>query len=226
MKQQLIVVTGAAGIAGRATASELRAAGFRVVGIDLAANESECGGMHDFLGGVDLTDEDGARGAFNQICDTHGPIRGLANIAGGFAWETISDGTTATWNRMWSMNVMTCFHATRSALPHFSNQGGAIVNVSAAATAKAGTGMAAYAASKSGVSRLTESLAEELGPRSIRANAVLPTILDTPDNRRAMPEEDPTRWVRPSEFAKAIVYLISDDALAINGALLPIAGRL
>src|SRR3546814_9275584 len=116
-----------------------------------------------------------------------GSSRGLVNVVGGFAWETIADVSVATWDRLYLLNVRTTLNATRAALPQFAN-GGAIVNIGAGAADRAAAGMGAYAASKAGVARLTEALAAELRDRRIRVNAVLPSVIDTPANRADMPD--------------------------------------
>src|SRR5207245_7870540 len=113
-------------------------------------------------------------------------LHALVNIAGGFAWEEVESGTVDTWERLFKLNVITALNASKAALPLLLVNGGAIVNVSAAASTKADAGLGAYAASKSGVSRLTESLAAELKDRGVRVNAVLPSIIDTPMNRANM----------------------------------------
>ena len=116
--------------------------------------------------------------------------------------------------------------ASKAAIPHLSAAGGGrIVNISAASSVKAGAGMGAYAASKSGVARLTEALAEELKDRAITVNAVLPSIIATAANRADMPKADFTRWVRPAELADVIIFLLSDRSSAVTGALLPVVGR-
>ena len=112
--------------------------------------------------------------------------------------------------------------ASREVLKHIGN-GGAIVNVGAAAAANPAIGMAPYAASKAGVMALTKSLAEELRERSIRVNAILPTIIDTPANRRDMPDADPSGWVKPEAIAKVVAFLLSDDAAPITGAGIPLS---
>jgi NAD(P)-dependent dehydrogenase (short-subunit alcohol dehydrogenase family) len=110
-------------------------------------------------------------------------------------------------------------------LPHLPAQQGRIINVGAAATAKAGAGMGAYTASKAGVAKLTEALAEELKDQAVTVNAVLPSIIDTPANRADMPSADFTRWVAPAALADVILFLASDAARAITGALIPVSGR-
>jgi NAD(P)-dependent dehydrogenase (short-subunit alcohol dehydrogenase family) len=153
-----------------------------------------------------------------------GSIDALLNIAGGFAWERLDGGDAATWDRMYALNLKTALNATKAALPHLVASNGAIVNVGAAGALKAGAGMGAYAASKSGVHRLTESLADELKGR-VRVNAVLPSILDTPQNRKDMPKADFSAWVQPDDLAKVMLFLASEDARAITGALVPVTGR-
>jgi len=122
------------------------------------------------------------------------------------------------------MNVLTAAAASKAALPHLASGGGAIVNVGANGAVKAAAGMGPYAASKAGVHRLTESLAEEWKGK-VRVNAILPSILDTPANRADMPKADPSDWVSPAEAAAVILFLASDAASAVTGALLPVTGR-
>ncbi|MBC2650139.1 SDR family oxidoreductase [Novosphingobium aerophilum] len=214
-----IVVTGAAGFLGSVVARELAAAGHAVVGIDLAPQAADFPGT--FLGGIDLTDAAATTAAFAAPA-LAGGIAGLASIAGGFRWETVMDGSPDSWDFLYRINVRTALNAARAAVPLLD--GGAIVNVGAAATLKAGMGMGAYTASKSGVARLTEALAEELKGR-VRVNAVLPSILDTPANRADMGEADAAKWVRPAELAAVVAFLLSDAASAVTGACIPVTGR-
>jgi NAD(P)-dependent dehydrogenase (short-subunit alcohol dehydrogenase family) len=140
--------------------------------------------------------------------------------------ETIEKGSVDTWDRLYAINVRTALIASQAALPHLVARGrGSIVYVGAHAAGQAGLGMGAYAASKSGVARLTEAMAEEFKDRGITVNAVLPSILDTPANRSEMPGADPARWVSPEALAQVIAFLLSDAAAPINGALIPVKGR-
>src|SRR5690606_5827165 len=176
------------------------------------------------LGGVDLTNSEGAQTAMDRVRAELGAIDALLNIAGGFVWSKLEDSDSALWRRMFALNLETTVNATRAALPHLMESGGAIVNVGAAGALKAAAGMGAYAASKAGVHKLTESLAEEMKGK-VRVNAVLPSILDTPQNRKDMPDADPSRWVQPDELARVMLFLASEAASAVTGALLPVAGR-
>jgi len=126
---------------------------------------------------------------------------------------------------MYALNVLTALNASRAALPHLAvSSAGRIVNIGAMGALQAGSGMGAYAASKAGVHRLTEALAAEWKGR-ITVNAVLPSIIDTPANRASMPRADFAKWVSPQELAEMILFLVSDSASAITGALVPVSGR-
>lgn len=216
-----IVVTGAAGVLGRAVIELLHDRGADTIGVDLASSSDLPG---HFIAGTDLTLPQGANRAMAEIAKG-GPIAGLVNIAGGFAWETLDDGSAETWERMYRLNVATAVNASRAALDLLRDGGGAIVNVGAAATLKAGAGMGAYTAAKSGVARLTEALAEEMKDSAVRVNAVLPSIIDTPANRADMGEDNADRWVRPAELAEVIAFLLSPAASAVTGACIPVTGR-
>ena len=177
------------------------------------------------LGGVDLSDAAQAKKAIDAVAAHFGRLDALINIAGGFAFETVAEGDPKTWQRMYALNVLTALNASRSAIPHLAASGaGRIVNVGAMGALQAGSGMGAYAASKAGVHRLTEALAAEWKGR-ITVNAVLPSTIDTPANRASMPRADFGKWVTPQELADVILFLASDAASAVTGALLPVSGR-
>jgi NAD(P)-dependent dehydrogenase (short-subunit alcohol dehydrogenase family) len=220
-----IVVTGGVGTLGRAVGAVLAEQGARVVLLDRAPAQ-DVPGMVAVIGGVDLTDSEATRSALAQARDQLNGLDGLVNVAGGFRWETLEAGSLESWDALYAMNLRSTVVACREALPHLLRAPAAgIVNVGALAAQKAGAGMGAYAASKAGVARLTEALAEELKDRGVRVNAVLPSILDTPTNRADMPDADATRWVPPRSLAAVIAFLLSDDASAVTGACIPVAGR-
>jgi NAD(P)-dependent dehydrogenase (short-subunit alcohol dehydrogenase family) len=225
MTRQVIAVTGASGALGKVVADIAAARGARVAGIDHAPSQDPATASRIELGGVDLTDALQAKAAIDTAAAHFGQLDALINIAGGFAYETIAEGDPRTWQRMYALNVTTALNAARAAIPHLTaSSAGRIVNVGAMGALQAGAGMGAYAASKAGVHRLTEALAAEWKGR-ITINAVLPSTIDTAANRASMPNADFAKWVTPQELAEVILFLASDAASAITGALIPVVGR-
>jgi NAD(P)-dependent dehydrogenase (short-subunit alcohol dehydrogenase family) len=211
------MVTGAFGTLGRAVVQAAAAAGAQVVRIDLAPAGDDAGGLA--LGGIDITDPAAAADAVAAAVGRFGGVDVLVNVAGGFVWQTLDDGGPETWARMYAINVTTAVTMTKAALPHLLARPGArIVNIGAGAAGRAAAGMGAYAAAKSAIARLTESLAEELQGHDITVNAVLPSIIDTPANRADMPDADTSAWVKPAALAAVILFLASPAARAISGA--------
>ncbi len=218
-----IIVTGGFGVLGHAVAEAFAKQGDKVARVDFAASPAVAlAGALD-IGGVNLTDADATQTALDQIAAAHGGIDVLVNVAGGFTWETLEEGSLDSWARMQAMNLMTNATITKLALPALkAGDHGRIVNIGAGAAIKAGMGMGAYTASKSGVHRLTEALAEELGGTGVTVNAILPSIIDTPTNRKDMPDADTSQWVTPEAVADVILFLASDAARGVTGALIPV----
>ena len=218
-----IIVTGGFGILGQVVAQAFAAAGEKVARIDFAPEPRDIiSGALD-LGGVDLTDAAATAAALDKVVAAQGGIDVLVNVAGGFAWEKLDGGSTATWAKMQAMNLTSNLTITQLALPHLAKGGqGCIVNIGAGAAIKAGAGMGAYAASKSAVHRLTEALAEEVTGQGVTVNAILPSTIDTPTNRADMPDADFSTWVQPASIANVILFLASPAARAITGALIPV----
>jgi NAD(P)-dependent dehydrogenase (short-subunit alcohol dehydrogenase family) len=228
---RVVVVTGAFGALGSAVARAFATRGARVALLDVAPQpappmRAEFGNGHLLLGGVDLSEMEDTRKAMAAVAMRFGGIDVLVNVAGGFRWQTLADGEVETWDQLYSMNLRTAVVSCKAALPALIERGrGRIVNVGAGAAARAAAGMGPYAASKSGVQRLTESLSEEVKDRGITVNAILPGTIDTPRNRADMPEADFTRWVSPAAIAAVIVFLASDAAEAVTGTAIPVFGR-
>lgn len=219
-----VIVTGGFGVLGQAVSEAFGEAGDKVSRVDFAAQASKTLDGVLEIGGIDLTDERATQEAINQVVTAYGGLDVLVNVAGGFTWELVEGGSIATFSKMHAMNLVTNATITQIALPQLKRSpAGRIVNIGAGGAVNAGMGMAAYAASKSGVHRLTEALAAELAGTSVTVNAVLPSIIDTPTNRADMPDADTSTWVTPAAVAKVIVLLASADAGAVSGALIPVS---
>lgn len=222
MNRRCVIVTGAFGVLGTAVADEFEQDGYAVARVDFASAPPDLKGLA--IGETDLTDITQAQRALDTVCSELDAPSVLVNIAGGFVWETLEDGGPRTWERMFRINALTAVTMCKVALPVMRNQSGAaIINIGANAAAQADAGMGAYAASKAAVARLTESLAAESADADLTVNAVLPTIIDTPTNRKDMPDADFSEWVQPRDIAKVVQFLASDAARCINGASIPVA---
>jgi NAD(P)-dependent dehydrogenase (short-subunit alcohol dehydrogenase family) len=225
MQGKIIIVTGASGALGRVVAETALARGGRVAGVDHAKSQIADTPDRMELGGVDLSDAVQAKQAIDAVAAHFGRLDVLINIAGAFSFETIAEGDPKTWQRLYTINVLTALNAARAAIPHLvKSSAGRIVNIGAMGALQAGAGMGPYAASKAGVHRLTEALAAELKGK-VTVNAVLPSTIDTPANRADMPKADFTKWVTAEELANVILFLADDAASAVTGALLPVSGR-
>lgn len=230
---QVVMITGAAGQLGRAVAAAFGAQGARLVLLDReravleAAYGAElCEPQDTLLMPCDLLDAPAVAGAVEEALRGFGRIDVLCNIAGGFRMgEAVHETSDDTWDFLHDINARTVLNAARAVVPCMLRQGaGCVVNVGAYAALRGMAQMGAYTASKSTVIRLTEAMSAELREQGIRVNCVLPSILDTPDNRAAMPGADPARWVAPAALADVIVFLASDAARAVHGAALPVTG--
>lgn len=232
-KDAVVLVTGAAGNVGRAVVARLAAGGGQVAALDRVGQPLQAvldalpdPARHLAIAGTDLLDPAACEAAIGRIVARYGRLDGVAHTVGGFAMAPLAEAGPAQWEQMFQVNLLSTLNLYRAAVATMRPAGrGSLVAIGAMAGIKAPAGMAAYAAAKGGVLRLTESLAEELKAEGIRVNAVLPGTIDTPQNRAAMPEAEPSRWVRPEEVAAAIGFLLSQAASGVTGALLPVTGR-
>ena len=197
--QRIVMVTGAAGNLGRAVAAAFEALGATVVRL-------------------------GRKDAVERELERHGRVDVLCNIAGAFRMgKPLHETTDEDWDFLFDANAKTVLKMSRAVVPSMiRNGGGKIVNVGAYAALKGAAQMGAYVASKSAVIRLTETMAAELREKNINVNCVLPTIIDTPENRKAMPDADRSNWVAPADLANVIVFLASPAARAIHGAAITV----
>jgi NAD(P)-dependent dehydrogenase (short-subunit alcohol dehydrogenase family) len=234
MRDRVVLVTGGAGNLGRAvTRAYLEAGAYVAVPFyktdapdAVESLRSEFGErLLDFA--FDLTTERGALEAVREVNEWRGRLDTVAHLVGGYRGGVLlADTPVEVWDRMMDLNLRSAWLVARAAIPAFQQHGGgAFVFVSARAARHDRVGHSAYAISKAAVLTLVEAIAEEYGPQGIRANAVLPGTLDTADNRRSMPDQDASLWTSPDDVARAILFLSSPDAAAINGASVPVFGR-
>jgi len=225
-----VIVTGAAGNLGKAVGQAFAELGANLVLVDLKreALENAFGPESDrrLVVPANLLQTADATALAQAALACFGRIDVLCNITGGFRMgETVHETSDENWNFLFDINTRTLLHAVRAVVPHMlAAGGGKIVNVGAFAAQKGVAQMGAYTASKSTVIRMTEAMAAELREKNINVNCVLPTIIDTPENRSAMPKANPAKWVAPADLANVIVFLASDAARAVHGAAVPVTG--
>jgi NAD(P)-dependent dehydrogenase (short-subunit alcohol dehydrogenase family) len=232
LEGRVAVVTGGAGALGSAVVAAFLEAGSRVVvpcrreGELESLRASLAIGADAPLSGsiVDLTSEAGVLAFFEQVRSESGSVNVLVNAAGSFAGGTaVHETPWATWEEMIEVNLKTAVLASQAAARQMvSRGGGAIVNVSSQAALGSGEKIAAYSASKRALLQLTEAMAAELRPAGVTVNAVLPSTIDTPANRRAMPDADVSTWTKPEDIARVIVFLAGPDARIVTGAQIPV----
>ncbi len=224
-----VMITGAAGHLGRAVSELFAERGARRVLVVRKAADFATGLAPDpgqIVAGADLLDQAQVQAALDTALQAFGSVDILCHLAGGFAMgPAVHETPEAAWERMLDLNLRSFLVAARVLVPHLQARGGGrIVTVAAAAALRGAAGMGAYVASKSALVRVVESMAAELREQQINVNCVLPTIIDTPENRAAMPAADPARWVAPRALAEVIAFLASDAAGAVHGAALPVSG--
>ena len=227
-----IIVTGGTGALGGAVVSELLSSGARVVATWIVEAERDALaaelGDHELLELVeaDLLADSGADAAI-EAAVSRPPLTGLVNIAGGFAQGgRVHEAPPDEIERMLALNLMTVVRSCRAALPAMIEQGGgSIVCVGAKAALEPFAGASGYITSKAAVLTFVRALAVEYRDDGVRANAVLPSVIDTPANRAAMPDADHTTWVPPLEIARVIRFLCSPDSKPTSGAAIPVYGR-
>jgi NAD(P)-dependent dehydrogenase (short-subunit alcohol dehydrogenase family) len=231
---KVVVVTGAAGALGTEVARTFYEAGAKLVCVDLDHDglqrifEGISINQEDYLiESVDLTDPEAVSEAVEKAIERFDRIDILVNTVGGFRSGTpVHETPMGVWDFMMDLNARTVFISSKAIVPHILKQGdGAVVNIGAGPGLAGRAKMAAYSASKSAVIRLTESMSAEVKSAGVRVNCIIPGTIDTPQNRKDMPEADYSMWVKPRSLANVILFLASDAARDIHGAALPVYGR-
>jgi NAD(P)-dependent dehydrogenase (short-subunit alcohol dehydrogenase family) len=223
---QVVLVTGAGGALGGGVVEAFTAGGATVAAADLLEpDEVDLPDGATYYQG-DFTDEEAVADAVERVVDAHGGIDALVNVAGTWRGGSPVDETDVElFDFLFDVNLKTMFLASKHALSHLrESDGGAIVSVSARSSLEGGTGDSVYRATKAGVRLITESIAEE-NRGEVRANAIMPSVIDTPANREMMPDADHDSWPTPAEIAEVICFLCSDASGVTSGAAVPVYGE-
>lgn len=232
---QVVIVTGAAGNLGRAVAQGLAEAGASLALVDHRSGRLEealpalaHSGAHELIAPVDLGESAQVQRMVERVIARYGRIDALVNAAGGYGGGTpVHETTLEEWDRLYTLNLRTALHTCRAVLPHMlERRSGRIVNISSKQALQGGSNVAAYSAAKAAVIRLTESLAAEVKAQGITVNCVLPSTIDSPENRASMPKADPSKWVTADSLSGVILFLASSLARDITGASIPVFGRM
>jgi NAD(P)-dependent dehydrogenase (short-subunit alcohol dehydrogenase family) len=230
---RVIVITGAAGNLGVAAAKAFSSAGARIAFVDRTPGRLsevfpglEGSSNHFVAPPTDVTDPASVATAIEEILKKFGRIDALINTAGGYrAGTALHETPMGDWDFMLNLNARSVFVVCQLVIPHMLKQGyGKIVNIASRAALSGDAYHAAYSVSKTAVVRLTESMSGELKNAGLNVNCVMPGLIDTPQNRAAMPDSDFSKWVAPESIADVVLFLASDGARAINGAALPVYG--
>jgi len=230
---KIVLVAGGTGGLGKAVSLAFLAEGAKT--IVTYRSEAEFGALREAAGSAaqrleghtaDVTDETAVNALVSEIVNRHGRLDALANTVGGYAggiklWEL----ETKTLDHMFALNLRSGYALARAAVLHMlKRQSGAIVNIAAKAAFDHGAGASAYAASKAAAVAMMDSLAEDLKGTGVRVNSVLPSIIDTEANRKAMPGANYAAWPRPEDIARVVLFLASDQARVVHGASVPVYG--
>ncbi len=226
-RDRVILVTGASGELGHAVSRIFLEGGATLVAISKSGRSPEPDNPRVISLAADLASPSEAAEAVERAGRQAGHIDALIHVAGGFAGgEPVPRTDDATWKSMMDMNLNSAFYTARAALPLLLPTGhGRIVAVGSRTAVEPAAGLSAYGASKAGLVALIRTIALEVKDSGATANVVLPSVIDTPANRRAMPKADHSKWVKPESIARLIAWLASGEAADVNGAAIPIYGR-
>ncbi|MFW5949785.1 MAG: SDR family oxidoreductase [archaeon] len=226
-EDSVVLITGATGALGSATVEAFLEGGATVAAADVVppdADDSLLAIDHDRLSThvADFTEEDAVERVVSDVIDDHGRLDALVSVAGTWRGGTpIEETDVETFELLFAVNLRTAFLSAKHTLPHLRETSGSIVTVSARSSLEGGSGDGPYRASKAGVRLLTDSIAAE-NEGSVRANSIMPNVIDTPANREAMPDADHDSWTDPADIADVIKFLCSDGADPISGAAIPV----
>lgn len=233
LRNRIAIITGGTGALGRAVVSVFIEEGAKVVCTYIIDEElshysslAENQKSNLVFVQADVTKEKSVAETVQKTLERFGRVDVLVNIVGGFTYAKIVDTDEKIWDSMMNVNLKSTFLCSKAVLPQMVKQNyGKIINISSRPGLKGSSGVGAYAASKAAVMNLTETIADEVRDYEINVNAILPSTIDTPANRKSMPDADFSKWVKPEEIARVITFLASDDSKPMSGAGIPVYGK-
>lgn len=233
LRNRIAIITGGTGALGRAVVSVFIEEGAKVVCTYIIDEElshysslAENQKSNLVFVQADVTKEKSVAETVQKTLERFGRVDVLVNIVGGFTYAKIVDTDEKIWDSMMNVNLKSTFLCSKAVLPQMVKQNyGKIINISSRPGLKGSSGVGAYAASKAAVMNLTETIADEVRDYEINVNAILPSTIDTPANRKSMPDADFSKWVKPEEIARVIAFLASDDSKPMSGAGIPVYGK-
>lgn len=227
MKGKVVLVTGANGGLGTYVTQAFLDAGATVVGASRKIQQSDFNNTNFTALPAEISTREGAQTLVDQVLARFGKLEVLAHTVGGFAGgQSIADTDDATFQRMFDLNLNCVFHILRAAVPPLRETGtGRIVAIGSRAALDPGAGVGAYSASKAAMVSLIRTVALENKDTGLTANAILPGTLDTPANRKAIPNADVSKWVQPASIAQLVILLASESGKDVNGSVIPVYGK-
>jgi NAD(P)-dependent dehydrogenase (short-subunit alcohol dehydrogenase family) len=226
MKGKVVLVTGANGGLGTYVTQAFLEAGATVIGTSRKIQQSDFDSPNFTALPAEISTHEGAKALLDQVVARFSRLDVLAHTVGGFAGgQSVAETDDATFQRMFDLNLNATFHLLRAALPAMRKTGnGRIIAIGSRAAVEPGASVGAYSASKAGMVSLMRTVALENTDAGITSNVILPGTMDTPANRKAMPDADFSKWVQPISVASLIVWLAGDAGKAMNGAVIPVYG--
>ncbi len=221
LDKKVVLITGGSGGLGQTVVPAFVQAGARVVSVVRGASSSQTPGQVSMK--ADVTDEHDVRRLVDEVVQKEGRVDTLINLVGGFAPGRVLETESSLWQRMLTLNLTSAFFLSKAVIPDMmTRRSGRIVHVAARSAMEPAPGAFAYSVSKSGLVAMIRTLALELTGSGITVTGILPGTMDTPANRKSMPDADPSTWVKPESVARTLLLLASDEADQINGAIVPI----
>lgn len=226
MEGKVIAITGAKGGLGTTVTEAFLAGGAMVVGISRSIKQADFAHTNFTAIQADFSNGAAVSQAAKNIAERFGRIDVLVHVMGGFAAGSVADTDDETWRQMLDLNLNAGFYAARAFIPYLRKAGsGRLIAVGSKTADAPHAGLAAYVTSKAAMTMLVRSIAAENADAVMTANIVMPGTMDTPGNRKAMPDADFSKWVPPADVAGLILWLAGEQAANVNGAVIPIAGR-